>query len=311
MEYRDYYKILGVGRDAKEDDIKRAYRRLARKYHPDVSKEANAEEHFKEVQEAYEVLKDPAKRSQYDQLGSNWKNGQEFRPPPGWQDGFSGFQSGGGFHNDDGEEINFSDFFSSLFGQQRGGHAGPPPGFGRGGRVARGRDERAQIAISLEDAFRGGAHTINLQMGNTVRTLKITIPAGILPGQQLRLAKQGSPAGPGRQAGDLYLDIQIKPHPVFSLEGRNIVMTLPITPWEAALGAKVPVATLAGTVELKIAAGSQSGQKLRLKGRGMPGKPTAGDQYVNLKIVTPPVKTDADRAFYEKMAETMPFDPRG
>jgi len=306
MEYRDYYKILGVARDAKVEDIKKAYRKLARKYHPDVSKEANAEEHFKEVQEAYEVLKDTEKRASYDQLGSNWKNGQDFRPPPGWQ-GFGGM-GGDPFHGANGAAggFDFSDFFSSLFGGQQ--DAGNVRSNGR--RAApRGRDENAQIAINMEDAFKGGNQNINIQSQQQVRTLKITIPPGILPGQQLRLARQGSP-GHGGTAGDLYLTIDIKPHPIFSLEGKNINVNLPITPWEAALGAKIKVPTLAGYVEIKIAANSQSGSKLRLKGRGFPGKPMPGDQFVTLQITTPPADTDAKREFYEKMAAEMPFDPR-
>lgn len=313
MEYKDYYKTLGVARDAKEDEVKRAYRKLARKYHPDVSKEANAEEKFKEVQEAYEVLKDSKKRSAYDQLGSNWKSGQDFKPPPGWQ-GFAGF--GGGF--EDSEASDFSDFFSSIFGG-----ATQRTGFGQGHRARGfqqpGRDEHAKITISLEDAFRGGVRTIELQtpevddhgrMRYATRAIKITIPPGVTSGQQLRLAKQGSKGMGHAPAGDLYLEIEIAPHRLFSLEKRDVYCTVPITPWEAALGAKVTVPTLGGSVEMKIAPNSQAGQKLRLKGRGLPGKPEPGDQYILLQIATPPAKTDADRALYEKMAKEMPFNPR-
>lgn len=307
MEYRDYYNILGVDRNAKPEEIKRAYRKMARKYHPDVSKEPAAEERFKEVQEAYEVLKDAQKRQAYDQLGSNWKSGQEFRPPPGWQ-GFGGFDGGSaGFHG--GESVDFSDFFASLFGGQRG--AGP---FGGRQRPQRGRDEQARIAISMEEAFTGGSRTIQLQTQThrgrppEVRTLKINLPAGILPGQKLRLAGQGSPGANG-QAGDLYLEIEILPHKLFTLDGQHVLLTLPVTPWECALGSTITVPTLGGRVDVKIAKGSQSGQKLRLKGRGFPGK-TPGDQYVVLKIMTPPADTDTRRAFYEKMATEMPFNPR-
>ncbi|HSW92901.1 MAG TPA: DnaJ C-terminal domain-containing protein [Gammaproteobacteria bacterium] len=317
MEYKDYYKILGVPRDAKEDDIKKSYRKLARKYHPDVSKEPNAEEQFKAVQEAYEVLKDTKKRAAYDQLGSNWQSGQEFRPPPNWE-GFAGFGGAGGFDGaaDAGD---FSDFFASIFGG--GGHA-RQGGFrhaGHGQFNQRGQDEHAKINISLEEAFRGGAKTIHLQMREVdahgrvhmkTRTLKITIPKGVVSGQQLRLAKQGGPGMGKGPAGDLFLEIDVTPHPAFSLQGRDIYLTLPVTPWEAALGAKVTVPTLAGPVEMKIAAGAQAGQKLRLKGRGLPGNPLAGDQYALLQIVTPPAHTDAERALYEKMAQEMPFDPR-
>lgn len=308
MEYKDYYKILGVARDAKPEEIKKAYRKLARKFHPDVSKEPNAEERFKEVQESYEVLKDKEKRSAYDQLGSNWKSGQEFRPPPGWQ-GFHGmggnpFQDmhGGGEANFD-----FSDFFSSLFGGQQDIHMGARGARGRA-QPRRGQDEHARIAISLEEAFRGGTQTIHIQTHHQTRALKITIPPGILPGQQLRLAKQGS--GGNGIPGDLYLTIDIKPHPIFTLEGKDVTVSLPITPWEAALGAKVKAPTLAGTVEIKIAPNSQTGHKLRLKGRGFPGKPVSGDQFVVLQMMTPPADTDAKKSFYEKMAAEMPFDPR-
>lgn len=310
MEYKDYYKILGLTRTATDDEIKRAYRKLARKYHPDVSKEANAEDRFKEVQEAYEVLKDPQKRTSYDQLGSNWKSGQEFRPPPNWQ----GFGGESPFEGMDGN--GFSDFFASIFGRAAGG---PSAGFRQGRPKQRGQDERAKISITLEEAFQGGAKTVHLQvpevdqMGQVqyvTRTLKINIPKGIAPGQQLRLANQGSAGTRGASPGDLYLEIDIKPHPMFSLQGHDIYLNLPITPWEAALGAKVTVPTLGGSVEMKIAAGAQSGQKLRLKGRGLPAKSAQGDQYVLLQIVTPPANTEAERNFYKKMAQELPFNPR-
>lgn len=316
MEYKDYYKILGVSRDAADEEIKRAYRKLARKYHPDVSKEKNAEEHFKEVQEAYEVLKDKQKRASYDQLGSNWKNGQEFRPPPGWQ-GFEGFGGDGAGFQGAGGGVDFSDFFASIFGG--GGHAAG--GFRRGRQAnfhQPGRDEHAKINISLEEAFHGGSKSIQLhipemdgngQMHTQTRTLKITIPKGVTEGQQLRLTGQGGKGMGDAPSGDLYLEIHIHPHAHFSLQDKDIYLTLPITPWEAALGGKVTIPTLAGSVEMKIAAGSQAGQKLRLKGRGMPGTPL-GDQYVLLQIVTPPAHTDAQRALYEKMAQEMPLDPR-
>lgn len=314
MEYKDYYKILGVSRTASDDEIKRAYRKLARKYHPDVSKEANAEEQFKSVQEAYEVLKDKKKREAYDQLGSNWKNGQDFRPPPNWQGFDFGGGGGGGFE----QEADFSDFFANIFGggraQQGGFHRAH-----RGPFQQRGQDQHAKIAVSLEDAFHGGSKTINLQVADrdasgrvqhSTRTLKITIPAGTVPGQQLRLAKQGNPGSGGGPAGDLFLEIDISPHRLYTLQGHDVYLTVPITPWEAALGAKVNVPTLAGAVDLKITPGSQAGQKLRLKGRGLPNKPQAGDQYVLLQIVTPPAKTEADKALYEKMAQEMPLNPR-
>lgn len=314
MEYKDYYKILGVSRDAKEDEIKKSYRKLARKYHPDVSKETNAEEQFKAVQEAYEVLKDKEKRAAYDQLGNHWQSGQEFRPPPNWH----GFNGAAGFEDLGGGGGDFSDFFASIFG---GGRA-RQGGFRHAKQHEfnqRGNDEHAKINISLEEAFRGGTKAVHLQVREVdahgrvhtkTRTLKITIPKGIISGQQLRLAQQGSPGVGKGPAGDLFLEIDINPHPAFSLQGRDIYLTLPVTPWEAALGAKVTVPTLAGPVEMKIAAGAQAGQKLRLKGRGLPGSPVAGDQYTLLQIVTPPADTDAKQALYEKMAQEMPFDPR-
>lgn len=304
MEFKDYYKTLGLARDASQDDIKRAYRRLARKYHPDVSKEPNAEARFKEVGEAYEVLKDPEKRKAYDQFGANWKEGQEFRPPPDWERGFS--FSGGGFTN----EGDFSDFFESLFGRARG----PRPG----GFRTRGEDQVARLNISLEDAYNGATQSISLNVpeqapdgsvtANT-RTLNVRIPKGITEGQRIRLAGQGSPGLGGGPAGDLYLEVGFRPHRHFHADKRDIFLDLPITPWEAALGQTVTVPTLGGSVELRIPAGSQSGRKLRLKGRGLPGDPP-GDQYVTLKIVTPAAHTEAARALYERMAQELPMNPR-
>lgn len=311
MEYKDYYSVLGVNRKASADDIKRAYRKLARKYHPDVSTEKNAEDKFKALQEAYEVLKDTTKREAYDQLGSQWKSGQDFRPPPNWQgfdfdgrqQGFTG-ESGGGF----------SDFFESIFGSQHGARV-------KQSRTSRqrGQDEHAKITISLEDAFHGGNKTIHIQMPemdadghmhNQTRALKINIPAGITSGHQLRLTKQGGQSLYGGEPGDLYLEINVASHSSFSLQDRDIYLTLPITPWEAALGGKVTVPTLGGAVDVKITAGAQTGDKLRLKGRGLPHKQTPGDQYVLLQVWTPPAKTETDRHLYEKMAEQMPFNPR-
>ncbi len=311
MEFKDYYATLGVTRDAKEEDIKRAYRKLARKYHPDVSKEPNAEEKFKEVQEAYEALKDSKKRSAYDQLGSQWKNGQDFRPPPNWHE-YSHVDPST-FQQENYED--FSDFFASIFGssQQARSHAQHQQ------IKRRGRDEHAKILISLEEAYRGGEKNIQIQMPeadahgqlkNQTRVLKMTIPAGVVSGQQLRLAQQGAPGVGGGQPGDLYLEIEVQSHRYFTLQGKDVYLTLPIAPWEAALGAKVMVPTLGGSVEMKVAAGSQAGQKLRLKGRGLPSKPVSGDQYVMLQVVTPSAKTDVQRELYEKMAKEMAFNPR-
>jgi curved DNA-binding protein len=313
MEYKDYYKVLGVEKTASDDDIKQAYRRLARKYHPDVSKEANAEEKFKNLQEAYEVLKDPEKRKAYDQLGSNWKQGQEFRPPPGW-DRNSHFYSSSGGDFAEGDMDGFSDFFANLFGRGRAQGGG---GFRE--YKHRGQDQHASIGITLDEAFHGSTRTFQMQipeidatgqMHPTIRTIKVTIPAGASQGQQLRLARQGSPGVGGGEPGDLYLEIDIAPHQMFTLQGNDVYLTVPVTPWEAALGAEVKIPTLGGKVGLKLAPNSQSGQKLRLKGRGMPGKPQAGDQYAILQIQTPPAQTSEQKQVYEKMEQVMPFNPR-
>ena len=328
MEYKDYYAALGVDKKASEDEIKKAYRRLARKYHPDVSKEANAEEKFKNLQEAYEVLKDPEKRSAYDQLGSNWKAGQDFRPPPGWGGGGGGNTRFYTSEDFGGEDMGgFSDFFSQLFGGGGRAHAG---GFGRAGRgrgqggfegfQQRGSDQQAKVAITLEEAFKGATRTFQLQVPemdpatgsvhNKLRTIKVTIPPGIESGQQLRLAQQGNPGIGGGPAGDLFLEIDILPHSLFTVQDKDIYLTLPVTPWEAALGADIKIPTLGGPVGLKVKHGSQAGQKLRLKGRGMPSKHGHGDQYVILQIDIPQPKTDEDKKIYEQMAQAMPFNPR-
>jgi curved DNA-binding protein len=301
MKFRDYYQVLGVQRAAGEADIKKAYRRLARKYHPDVSKESNAEEHFKEVNEAYEVLRDPEKRKAYDQLGANWKAGQDFRPPPDWEQAFGGggpgFGGGGGFGG------SFSEFFESLFGG--GGPGAGRAGFG-GGFRAKGPDQQASIQVDLEELYRGTTKTVRLGSG---RAVQVKIPAGLAEGQQIRLGGQGGPGAGGGPSGDLYLRVRVRPHAVFRLDGRDVLVDLPVAPWEAALGASIEVPTLAGKVEMKVPAGSRSGSRLRLKGRGLPGKPP-GDQFVVIQIVTPPADSPAVRDFYERMQREIPFDPR-
>ena len=305
MEYKDYYKILGVERNAKEAEIKTAYRRLARKYHPDVSKEPNAEEKFKEVSEAYDVLKDTEKRQAYDQLGANWKAGQTFTPPPGWEDIFSG----GGFSHTGSSPSGFSDFFESLFGggfAQGGFHHADAAGFGHAGFQSQGADQHASISIQLEDAFQGATKTIRLHNG---RNLEVKIPIGITSGKRIRLAGQGAKGAGGGPNGDLYLEVQILPHTIFKLDDRNVLLDLPITPWEAALGAQIEVPTLGGRVEAKIPAGSQSGKKLRLKKRGLPGNPP-GDQIVTLQIMMPDASSEEDKSYYEEMAKRFKFDPR-
>jgi curved DNA-binding protein len=322
MDFKDYYKLMGVARDASQDEIKRVYRKLARKFHPDVSKEAGAEDKFKELQEAYEVLRDPEKRAAYDQLGSRWKAGQEFRPPPDWnsrwQGGFEQGASGGQQFKPE-DLAGFSDFFSSLFGDGRSPF-GSGASAGAGRRTA-GQDHVARIEVPLEAAFNGGQQTIQLSApelgtdGNVVvkpRTLRVTIPAGITEGQQIRLTGQGSPSPSGGRTGDLYLEVGFAPHRVFSVQGRDVTLTLPIAPWEAALGDTVKAPTLGGPVDLRIPSGARAGQKLRLKGRGLPGNGSqaAGDQYIILKIVTPPADTPGAREFYERMKSELAFDPR-
>lgn len=310
MEYQDYYKILGVAKNASADEIKKSYRRLARKYHPDVSKEPNAEEKFKQAKEAYEVLKDPEKRKAYDQLGANWQQGQRYHEPPGWQthqtsgasDGFTG-------------NAEFSDFFESLFGQQRrGGRAYTNQAFRQ-----RGEDQHSKVTIPLEEAFKGTTRLLNIQepvidpktgqVTYHTKTLRIKIPAGVTSNQQIRLAEQGAPGIGGGPNGDLYLEVQLAPHPFFTVDNKNIYLNLPITPWEAALGAKVSVPTLGGQVELSIPEHSQTGQTLRLKKRGLPGNPP-GDQLVTLKIFIPEPKNEQQKQLYRQMAEQMQFDPR-
>lgn len=292
MQFRDYYETLGVARGASQDDVKRAYRRLARKYHPDVSKEADAETRFKEVGEAYEVLKDPEKRAAYDRFGKDWKHGQEFRPPPGWERQFN--FGGGGFSGTSG----FSDFFESLFGQ--GSFAGA-----RGPMRARGGDQSARIEIPLEDAFRGATCNITLRG----RTLSVRIPRGVTEGQWIRLSGQGGSGARGAPDGDLYLTVTHKAHPLFRTEGRDVHLKLPVAPWEAALGATVAVPTLGGKVDLRVPRGSRTGQTLRLKGRGLPGRPD-GDQYVALEVVAPPADTPEAESLYREMAKSMRFNPR-
>lgn len=310
MEYKDYYKIMGLAKDATPEEIKRAYRRLARKYHPDVSKESNAEAKFKELGEAYEVLKDPKKRAAYDQIGQNWQEGQRFTPPPDWAPD-SGF--GGGFSG--ARSSGFSDFFEALFG---GGFRPGEDNVAYREFHAHGRDQHAKIQIDLEDAYQGGERVISLnapeidaggRIVSRIRTLSIKIPKGVKAGQRIRLAEQGTPGMGGGTPGDLYLEIEFKPHRLFRAKERDVYLELPVTPWEAALGATVGVPTLGGKVELKIPAGSQTGRQLRLKGRGLPGNPP-GDQYVTLKMMTPPAATEAARKLYEQMAGTMPMNPR-
>ncbi|MGW8161042.1 MAG: DnaJ C-terminal domain-containing protein [Desulfobulbales bacterium] len=311
MEYKDYYDILGIKRDATQDEIKKAYRRLARKCHPDVCKDPDAEIKFKDVGEAYEVLKDPEKRAAYDKFGSDWKAGQEFKPPPNWDAGFE--FTGGGFTGTD--HGGFSDFFEELFGGGRFTGTRQRPTTFR----MRGENQYAKIVIRLEDAYQGSKQTITLSRATVDKTgrvrtephtLHVTIPKGISEGQHIRLEGQGMPGIGGGQNGDLYLEIAFADHPLFHAEGHDIYHTLSITPWEAALGATVKVPTLGGNVELKVPPNSQGGRKLRLKGRGLSTITKTGDQYVTLRIVVPEAKTDKQKKLYEEMARLMPINPR-
>lgn len=310
MEFKDYYQILGIDRDATQDEVKRSYRKAARKYHPDVSKEADAEERFKELGEAYEVLKDPEKRAAYDQLGANWQAGQEFRPPPDWDAGFE--FSGGGFT--DRSHSDFSEFFENLFG----GAQGHRTRYTRHGFRGRGEDHHAKVMIDLEDAWQGATRAITLQVPEIdsygrvqthQRVLNVKIPKGVTQGQQIRLAGQGAPGMDGEPAGDLYLELHFRPHPLYRVEGRDLYMDLPVTPWEAALGARIQLPLPDGTVDMKIPAGSAAGKRLRLKGRGIPGS-QPGDIYVVLQIALPPADTDEAVRLYREMADKLAFDPR-
>ncbi|WP_028534276.1 DnaJ C-terminal domain-containing protein [Paludibacterium yongneupense] len=304
MQFQDYYQTLGVARDATQDDIKRAYRKLARKFHPDVSKEADAEVRFKALGEAYAVLKDPEKRAAYDQMGSEWKTGQDFRPPPGWDAGFE--FSGSGFETAGSGE--YSDFFEALFGRA---------GAGRGTH-AKGRDRHAKVVIDLADAYRGAQRSIVMQVPQRnaqgrvqlhERTLDVAIPRGVRAGQHLRLAGQGEPGAGGGAAGDLYLEIDFAEHPLFRADGADVFLDLPLAPWEAALGAAVDVPTPTGTVRLTIPPGSEAGKRLRLKGRGIPAA-TVGDLYAVLTIVLPPAARESERQAYQAFARAFDFDPR-
>ncbi|WP_299565334.1 DnaJ C-terminal domain-containing protein [uncultured Sulfitobacter sp.] len=318
MEYKDYYKILGVERTAPQDEIKRAYRKLVRKYHPDVNTgpdAAEAERMFKDVGEAYEVLQDPEKRAAYDQLGANWKEGQSFNPPPDWDEGFE--FSGGGYTEAD--PSGFGSFFDELFARQGRQRGGPSPHMRQGHQFsAPGQDHHAKIVIDLLEAYQGGTRDFTLRApeldpdGHVVlreRTIRVSIPKGVTEGQHIRLSGKGSAGMGGGKPGDLYLEVAIRDDPAYRVEGRDVFMDLPIAPWEAALGARISVPTPSGTVELTIPKHAQTGKKLRLKGRGIPGK-RAGDLFAVLKIVIPPVESARAKELYEEMAREMDFDPR-
>lgn len=311
MQFRDYYETLGVPREATAEEIKKAFRKQARKYHPDISKEADAEARMKEVNEAYTVLSDPEKRAAYDQLGRNYQSGQDFRPPPDWDAGFE--FSGRGFSS---EGADFSDFFSELFGRMGNGRRG----FGAGGghHRARGEDHHAKIVLDIEDSLHGASRQITLRVpkidaqGRTLlenRTLNVRIPKGVREGQVIRLAGQGTPGFGGGLAGDLLLEVHFRPHDRLRVEGRNLHLELPVAPWEAALGAIVPVELPAGSLQVRIPAGAQSGRQLRVRGKGLPGNPP-GDLLLDIQVVLPPADTPKARELYETMARELAFDPR-
>ncbi len=310
MEFKDYYKTLGVERDATQDDIKKAYRQLARKFHPDINKETGAEAKFKEVGEAYEALGDPEKRAAYDQLGKDWKSGQEFRPPPNWDAGFEYSGAPGG--------SDFSDFFSSIFGAAARGERAGHTGRTRTAFHMRGEDHHATIVIDLRDALDGATRTITLRMpgmdegGHVLvrdKNLTVQIPKGVTEGQSIRLKGQGSPGMGEAPSGDLYLEIRFNPDRLYRADGKDLYLDLPVAPWEAALGASVKMPTPLGAIMLKVPAGSANGRELRIKGRGIPAS-QPGDLYAVLKIVWPPATDEKARKIYEEMAKELAFDPR-
>jgi len=333
VKFRDYYEIMGVPRTATQDEIKAAYRGLARKYHPDVNKAADAEDKFKELGEAYEVLRDPDKRKKYDTLGSNWRDGQDFTPPPGWE-GFGGF--GRGRSATGPTANNFSDFFESLFGGGFGGFSGFRNVGGGGFRQSAdeaddgnaawhsgpeaGEDQQVRIRIPLEDSIHGTERTITLEtrergpkgrLRNAKRDLKVRIPQGVVSGQKIRLAGQGSPGEHGAPPGDLYLLVELEPHAQFRVGGRDLFIDLALAPWEAALGTELSLPTPAGAVSLKVPAGASSGQKLRLKGKGIPNpRGEAGDLYAEIRIVTPKTLSKAEKEAWEELKKVSRFEAR-
>ena len=293
MKFKDYYAALGVPRDADAEAIKKAYRKLARQHHPDVSKDPGAEARFKEVAEAYATLKDPEKRAAYDALGER-RGGEEFRPPPQWQRDFAG---AGSF-----EDLDLADLLDAL-ARGRRGRAHPVP--------LRGHDFETGVRLSLEDAHRGTTVHLDVQHEDGTRTLAVTVPPGVTDGQRLRLRGRGGPGRHGGEAGDIYLHIQLAPHPQFRTDGHDLLFDLPLAPWEAALGAEVEVATLDGPVVLTVPRGTQSGRKLRLRGRGLSkGRGGRGDLYALARIEVPASLTERERELFEQLARESRFDPR-
>jgi curved DNA-binding protein len=316
MDFIDYYAELGVGRDATSADVDRAYRKLARQYHPDVNKDKGAEEKFKRIGEAYEVLKDPAKRERYDRYGAAWNQAQSHgAPPPGFEEFRYGPGDAGGFSFEFGEGGDFSDFFRELFGMgggERGGTRTARGGTRRARMRAAGADQEARLVLSLEEAAQGGRRPVTLRDPQTgaSRTLAIQVPAGVRPGQRIRLAGQGDAGHGGGPAGDLYLHVEVAPHALFRLEGADLHTVLPVAPWTAALGGSMLVRTLDGSLKVKIPAGSSSGRRIRLAGRGFPnGKGQAGDLYAELRVHVPEQLSDDERALLEKLTQASEFTP--
>ncbi|MBS6830516.1 MAG: J domain-containing protein [Desulfovibrio sp.] len=309
VSYKDYYKLLGVERGTKTEEISKAYKKLARKYHPDLNPgDKQAEEKFKEINEAYEVLKDPEKRKLYDQLGPNWQHGQQFQGEPGYENVHFTF-NGKSF-----DGSGFSDFFETLFGGAaagggRGANFGPDPFGGFSSRPRRGRDVEAELPLSLEEASSGGRRTVTLQMPQGPKTLEVNVPAGIREGAKLRLAGQGDPA-PGGTPGDLFLRVRYLPHPQFKVEGENLHCDVALAPWEAVLGAKVAVPTLEGQVELNIPAGSSSGRKFRLRGKGLGSGVNRGDLLARVMIKVPAQLSAEERELWQKLADVSSFKAR-
>lgn len=309
MKYKDYYKVLGIGRTASADEIKKAYRKLAHKFHPDVSKEKNAKEKFQEIGEAYETLKNPEKRLAYDQLGSGFAAGQDFRPPPDWERQFGeGFARGGGAGHAAFDEADLADLFAGLSGRRTGGRF-PMPG----------QDYDVEARITLEQAARGTEVELNLEVvehdadgvpHRMPRTLRVKVPKGATAGQRLRIPGKGGKGFDGGRDGDLFLNIALAPHRLFRATGHDLYVDLPLAPWEAVLGASVEVPTLDGAVRLKVPAGTKAGQQLRLAGRGLPKRDGSGDLYAVVQIAVPPAPSARERELFEQLARDSQFEPR-
>ena len=324
VQYKDYYQTLGVARGASDAEIKKSFRKLAREFHPDVAKDKKkAEEKFKEINEAYEVLGDPAKRKKYDELGANWKSGSEFRPPPGWAGQAGGARGRAGRGAEDFEfqfgGTGFSDFFEQMFAQS--GRGGFQPGGGRVAQedfAARGRDIEGDIMVTLEEAMRGSIRSVSIRHTSSAgqvektETCQVKIPAGVSEGQKLRLAGRGEAGSSGGGAGDLFLRVRMARHPDFEVDGHNLIYEVALAPWEAVLGANVEVPTLDGKVSIRIPPGTQTGQKLRVRGRGLAEHGGGrGDLIVVAQIEVPAKVSDAERKLWEQLAHESHFKPRG